>query len=81
MLRNAGQALAGLPATAVAVLPDDAPYAYALPGKGGKRDRIVASTGMPGALSAPERRALLAHERVHLLEGRAANTSALTGGA
>ncbi|MFF9983154.1 M56 family metallopeptidase [Streptomyces erythrochromogenes] len=63
VLRRAGRALAGLPATPVAVLPDEAPYAYALPGR---RDRIVVTTGMLAALSAPERRALFAHERVHL---------------
>jgi hypothetical protein len=61
--RRAERALAGLPARAVAVLPDETPYAYALPGR---RDRIVVTTGMLAALSASERRALFAHERAHL---------------
>ncbi|MGW6613393.1 M56 family metallopeptidase [Streptomyces erythrochromogenes] len=62
---RAEQALKGLPATPVVVLPDEAPYAYALPGRRGN-GRIVATTGMLGALGAPERRALFAHERAHL---------------
>ncbi|OIK27788.1 M56 family metallopeptidase [Streptomyces malaysiense] len=62
--RRAHRALAGLPGTEVAVLADRAPYAYALPG--GRRDRIVVSTGMLGSLAARERRALFAHERAHL---------------
>ncbi|MET7715623.1 M56 family metallopeptidase [Streptomyces sp. NPDC005407] len=59
----ATRALAGLPATPVVVLPDDVPYAYALPGK---RDRIVVTTALLDHLQAPERRALFAHERAHL---------------
>ncbi|WP_326810186.1 M56 family metallopeptidase [Streptomyces scopuliridis] len=47
----------------VAVLDDEQPYAYALPGSPG---RIVVSTGMLSCLDAAERRALLAHERAHL---------------
>ncbi|MDH6124348.1 M56 family metallopeptidase [Kitasatospora sp. GP82] len=47
----------------LAVLPDDSPYAYALPGAPG---RIVVSTGMLDSLSCDEREALLAHERAHL---------------
>lgn len=42
--RAAHRALAGLPGTGVAVLPDDVPYAYALPG--GHRDRVVVSTAL-----------------------------------
>ncbi|MDX3784080.1 M56 family metallopeptidase [Streptomyces europaeiscabiei] len=61
--RRAENALAGLPATPVAVLPDELPYAYALPGR---RNRIVVTTGMLAGLSSAERRALFAHERVHL---------------
>jgi len=45
------------------VLADAAPQAFAVPGGGG---RVVVSTGMLAALSAPERRVLLAHERAHL---------------
>ncbi|MFJ8604266.1 M56 family metallopeptidase [Streptomyces shenzhenensis] len=67
LLRRAHQALAGLPRTAVAVLPDAEPYAYALPG--GPRDRIVVSTGMLTRLAPRERRALFAHERAHLAAG------------
>ncbi|QNE76247.1 M48 family metalloprotease [Streptomyces finlayi] len=62
--RRAGRALGGLPATSVAVLRDETPYAYALPG--GRRDRVVVTTGMLAGLNAPERRALFAHERAHL---------------
>ncbi|MFI8962394.1 M56 family metallopeptidase [Streptomyces sp. NPDC053493] len=61
--RRALAALAGLPVTSVAVLPDPEPYAYALPGR---RDRVVASTGMLAGLTSAERRALFAHERAHL---------------
>ncbi|AQT74882.1 MULTISPECIES: M56 family metallopeptidase [Streptomyces] len=65
--RRSRRALTGLPATPVAVLPDEAPYAYALPGSRG--DRIVVSTGMLAALTSRERRALFAHERAHLAGG------------
>ncbi|WP_436789693.1 M56 family metallopeptidase [Yinghuangia sp. YIM S10712] len=47
----------------VAVLRDDEPYAFALPGE---RPRIVVSTGMLDCLNDKERRALIAHERAHL---------------
>ncbi|GAA4965517.1 hypothetical protein GCM10023238_36480 [Streptomyces heliomycini] len=46
------------------VLPDGAPYAYALPG--GRRDRVVVTTAMLDCLEPAERRALFAHERAHL---------------
>lgn len=62
--RRAHAALAELRATSVAVLPDDEPYAYALPG--GPRDRIVVTTALLGCLNSRERRALFAHERAHL---------------
>ncbi|MGP3690387.1 M56 family metallopeptidase [Streptomyces sp. IBSNAI002] len=62
--RGAARALAALPDRSVAVLPDDTPYAYALPGS---RDRIVVTAGMLAELSGPERRALFAHERAHLI--------------
>ncbi|WP_328540439.1 M56 family metallopeptidase [Streptomyces sp. NBC_00344] len=45
------------------VLDDPVPTAFALPGAPG---RVVVSSGMLRALSADERRALLAHERAHL---------------
>ncbi|NNN30062.1 M56 family metallopeptidase [Streptomyces sp. S3(2020)] len=62
--RRAHRALVGLPGTEVAVLPDPEPYAYALPG--GARDRIVVSAALLSSLRPAERRALFAHERVHL---------------
>jgi Zn-dependent protease with chaperone function len=65
--RRAHRALAGLPGAGVAVLPDDTPYAYALPG--GARDRtgrVVVTTGLLSGLRPAERRALFAHERAHL---------------
>ncbi|MEU9579750.1 M56 family metallopeptidase [Streptomyces chilikensis] len=63
--RRAHRALAGLPDTEVAVLRDDAPYAYALPG-GGRRGRVVVTTALLDTLRPAERRALFAHERSHL---------------
>lgn len=62
--RKAHAALTGLRDTSVAVLPDDEPYAYALPA--GPRDRIVVTTSMLACLNSRERRALFAHERAHL---------------
>ncbi|MFF0739552.1 M48 family metalloprotease [Streptomyces sp. NPDC004111] len=68
---RAHRALAGLGTSSeVAVLGDDSPYAYALPGssaRGASRTgRILVSTGMLAALTDTERHALLAHERAHL---------------
>ncbi|MCU7823829.1 M56 family metallopeptidase [Kitasatospora sp. DSM 101779] len=61
---RARRAVADLPAgDGPAVLPDDRPYAYALPGGPG---RIVVSTGMMAHLAEDERAALLAHEQAHL---------------
>lgn len=62
--RRARRALAGLRGTSVAVLADEASYAYALPSRDG--GRVVVTTGMLAELTAPERRALFAHERAHL---------------
>ncbi|MFB4423354.1 M56 family metallopeptidase [Streptomyces sp. QL37] len=45
------------------VVPSPDPYAYALPGGGG---RVVVSTAMMDRLDARERGALVAHERAHL---------------
>ncbi|OSZ60423.1 hypothetical protein OQI_10725, partial [Streptomyces pharetrae CZA14] len=64
--RRAHRALAGLPGTGVAVLPDDTPYAYALPGGGDRTGRVVVTTGLLSGLRPAERRALFAHERAHL---------------
>jgi Zn-dependent protease with chaperone function len=47
----------------VVVVDDPAPRAVALPGL---RGRVVVTTSMVRALSAPERRVLLAHEQAHL---------------
>jgi hypothetical protein len=47
----------------LAVLPDDRPDAYAVPGRPGT---VVVTTGMLRALDAREREVLLAHERAHL---------------
>ncbi|WP_434594569.1 M56 family metallopeptidase [Streptomyces sp. A5-4] len=68
---RAHRALAGLPSTAeVAILPDEAPYAYALPAPRGteaaRGGRIMVSTGMLASLDEDERDALLAHEYAHL---------------
>ncbi|MEU0158332.1 M56 family metallopeptidase [Streptomyces sp. NPDC006261] len=64
---RAHRTLARLPGGGdLAVLPDDVPYAYALPGSPG---RVMVSTAMLAALDPAERRALLAHERAHL-DGR-----------
>ncbi|MFB0626971.1 M56 family metallopeptidase [Streptomyces sp. AB3(2024)] len=63
-LRRAGR-LAAEAEGELVVLPDEHPDAYALPGSPG---RIVVTTGMLRALSAPEREVLLAHERAHLRE-------------
>lgn len=62
--RRARRALAGLPVTSVVVLPEAAPYAYALPG--GRRDRVVVTSSLLAGLTSAERRALFAHERAHL---------------
>ncbi|NEA88813.1 M56 family metallopeptidase, partial [Streptomyces sp. SID8111] len=67
--RQAHRALAGLPDTEVAVLPDGTPYAYALPGTGRRRGRVVVTTDLLGRLAPAERRALFAHERAHLCDG------------
>ncbi|MFB7595308.1 M56 family metallopeptidase [Streptomyces sp. NPDC056160] len=61
--RRARRALAGLRGSTVVVLPDDTPYAYALPGAPG---RIVVTTALLDGLAPAERRALFAHERAHL---------------
>jgi len=73
--RRALRALRGLPGGAVAVLPDETPYAHALPGG---RGRIVVSTGMLAGLDSRERRVLFAHERAHLT-GRHHRYLLLTG--
>ncbi|MFF3015697.1 M56 family metallopeptidase [Streptomyces sp. NPDC057939] len=61
--RAVRRALGSLPDRSVAVLPDDAAFAFALPGR---RQRVVVSSGMLAELDGRERRALFAHERAHL---------------
>ncbi|MFE3830290.1 M48 family metalloprotease [Streptomyces sp. NPDC059092] len=61
-LRRA-RAAAGGGGAELAVLRDELPDAYALPGRPG---RIVVTTGMLRALEPAEREALFAHERAHL---------------
>ncbi|MFH9089178.1 M56 family metallopeptidase [Streptomyces sp. NPDC017673] len=63
--RGAEDALAGLPRKSVAVLPDEVPYAFALP-PGRRGGVVMVSTAMLSCLNGRERRALFAHERVHL---------------
>jgi hypothetical protein len=65
--RGARRALAGLPTRFVVVLPEEKPYAYAIPG--GPRDRVVVTTALLRGLTSPERRAVFAHERAHLTAG------------
>lgn len=65
--RRAARALTGLPPSPVAVLRDEVPYAYALPGR--RRGRVVVSTAMLSCLEETERQALFAHERAHLARG------------
>lgn len=63
-LLRARRECAGLPGlTELAVVDDDVPLAFALPGKPG---RIVVSQGMLRCLGDDGRQALLAHERAHL---------------
>ncbi|MBP0452376.1 M56 family metallopeptidase [Kitasatospora sp. RG8] len=61
-----GTGLSGSGLSDVALLPDSAPYAYALPGSARLPGRVVVSTGMLAGLPEDERAALLAHERAHL---------------
>ncbi|MGW4161359.1 M48 family metalloprotease [Streptomyces sp. NPDC004788] len=66
-MRAAHEDVAGLPhAGGLCVVDDPRADAYALPGTRRRPDRIVVTSGMLRALSAPEREALLAHERAHL---------------
>lgn len=61
---RARHALTALPdGRDLVVLPDEDPYAYALPGRPA---RIVVSTAMLHGLARDEYRALVAHERSHL---------------
>lgn len=64
--RGAWRALRGLPERHLTVLPDRTPYAYALPGGGRRRGRVVVSSTLLDCLNAGEQTALFAHERAHL---------------
>ncbi|RKN46718.1 M56 family metallopeptidase [Streptomyces hoynatensis] len=66
IVRGVRESLTGLPACQVAVLPDERPYAFTLPGRHG---RIVVSAAILGGLTSGERRALFAHERAHVSGG------------
>src|SRR5207253_2752793 len=64
-LRSAHRLAAALSTTSeLAVLDTDGVHACAVPGRPG---RIAVSRGLLQKLDAPERRALLAHERAHLV--------------
>lgn len=53
------------PAAALVVLPDRAPFAYAVAGV--TRGQVAVSTGLLGLLDDAERAAVLAHEQAHLV--------------
>lgn len=50
----------------LAVVPDSAPSAFAVPGRPGRPGRILVSTGLLRIATATDRRVVLAHERAHL---------------
>jgi len=63
-MRRTADAAAQLPVVGgLAIVEDAAVHAYAVPGR---RPLVVVSTGALRRLSAPQRRALLAHEHAHL---------------
>ncbi|MEV3856460.1 M56 family metallopeptidase [Streptomyces sp. NPDC050095] len=64
-LREA-RASSGPAAGDLCVAAHDHPYAYALPGRFGRRGTVVVSSAMLRALSPAEQEALFAHERAHL---------------
>ncbi|MEU8587371.1 M56 family metallopeptidase [Streptomyces sp. NPDC048664] len=67
-LRATHRRVAELPeAGGMCVLDDDRPDAFALPGGLGSAGRVVVTAGMLRALDPQERRALLGHERAHLV--------------
>ena len=68
-LREAYRVAAALPAhgAELTVLDSPQPGAYAVPGRPGRAGRIVVTTGLLRRLGAGERRALLSHERSHLV--------------
>jgi hypothetical protein len=62
-VRHELQLVRALPGDDLVVLPDSRAFAFALPGR---RGRVVATDTMLRALTAPQRRVLIAHERAHL---------------
>jgi hypothetical protein len=62
--RDAHRFAAGFPSGELAVIDSPERHAFAVPGRPG---RILATSGILRALDAAERRALLAHERAHLV--------------
>jgi Zn-dependent protease with chaperone function len=56
------------PGGELVVIPDQRPLAFAAPGRSGQPGRIVVTDAMLAALTAPQRRVVLAHERAHLSE-------------
>ncbi|MFL6161406.1 MAG: M56 family metallopeptidase [Jatrophihabitantaceae bacterium] len=76
-VRDAYRLAAALPAAGgeLCVLNDSAQHAFAVPGRPG---RIVVTTGMLRSLDGGQRRALLAHERAHLVHRHYLHQSAGT---
>lgn len=64
--------------TELIVAASAAPMAFAIPGSTGSPGRILVTDTMLGALSAEERRVLLAHERAHLTHRHARLSTAVT---
>lgn len=77
-LRSAFTLAVTLPAAGaeLVVVDDYDRLAYAVPARLGRRGRIVVSTGLLRSLDAPQRRALLAHERAHLRHAHHLHTAA-----
>ncbi|MET8169347.1 M48 family metalloprotease [Streptomyces sp. NPDC005329] len=69
------------PDTELIVAASSIPRAFAIPGRAGSPGRILVTTAMLGALSAEERRVLLAHEQAHLTHrhGRLCTVVTLAG--
>ncbi|MDX3240339.1 M48 family metalloprotease [Streptomyces sp. ME18-1-4] len=66
------------PDTELIVAVSSAPMAFAIPGSTGSPGRILVTSTMLAALSAEERRVLLAHERAHLTHRHARLCTAVT---
>ncbi|MEH0661080.1 peptidase M48 [Streptomyces sp. JV178] len=66
------------PDTELIVADSPVAQAFAIPGRAGSLGRILVTSTMLGALSAGERRVLLAHERAHLTHRHARLCTAVT---